>query len=97
MTNIAILVLLYDGVPIWTHAIDTNAHRRTEMVSVQWKDVLKGISAYCTVFTETVCEPAGIPSVETVADECKRGYTALCVELVQGVEKHGGSGTTKGE
>ncbi len=40
---------------------------------------------------------AGIPSVEIVADECKRGYTTLYVELVRGVEKHCGSGVTKGE
>ncbi len=67
------------------------------MVSVQWIDVLSCISAYCTDSTEAVCELTGIPSVEIVDDEGKRVYTILYVKFVRGVEKHCGSGVTKGK
>ncbi len=56
---------------------------------------LKVHQCYHTASTKVVCELAGMPSVETVANKCKRGYTALYVELVRRVEKHYGSSVTK--
>ncbi len=60
LADIAMLVLLYRA-PIWADVINARQYRRTEMVSVQRKAVLRCVSAYCTVFTEAICVLAGIP------------------------------------
>ncbi len=77
LLNVVMLVLLY-GAPIWDDAINAREYRRTEMVSVQWKTVLRRANAYCTVSTEAVCVLAGMPLIEIVVDERQRVYSAIC-------------------
>ncbi len=63
LANIAMSVLLY-GASIWADTIDAREYRRTEMVSVQLKAVLRCVSGYRTVSTESVCVLAGIPRLK---------------------------------
>ncbi len=77
LANVAMSVLLY-GTPIWADAISAKEYRRTEMVLVLWKAVLRCISAYHTVSIEAVCILAGVPSIELAVDECKRVCSATC-------------------
>ncbi len=53
LANVAMSVFLY-GALIWDDAINARQYRRTEMVLVQWKAVLRCVSAYRTVSTEAV-------------------------------------------
>ncbi len=59
LVNVAMSVIYRDL--IWADAVNVKAYLSTKMVSVQWKPVLRCISAYRTVFTEEVCVLAGIP------------------------------------
>ncbi len=80
LVNVAMPALLYRA-PIWGDAINVREYRRTEMVSGQWKAVLRCVSSYCTVFTEAVCVMAGISPTahnKTIMDECKWVYIATC-------------------
>ncbi len=63
---------------IWADAINVREYRRTEMISVQWKAVLRCVSAYNTVSTEAVCVLADTTSIEIVADERKRVCSTTC-------------------
>ncbi len=55
------MLVLQRGTPIWADAINVREYRRTEMVLVQWKVVLRCVSAHRNVFTKAVCVLAGIP------------------------------------
>ncbi len=59
LANVAMLFLLY-GVPIWVDIINAREYRRTEMILVQWKAVIRCVSGYRTASTEAVCVLAGI-------------------------------------
>ncbi len=76
LANIALLVLLY-GAPIWADSINARQYRRTEMVLVQQKTVLRCVSAYHTISSEAVCVLVGIPPIKIVTDERRRVYSAM--------------------
>ncbi len=60
LANVAMLVLSY-GALISADAVNIKKYRRTKMVLVEQKAVLRCVSAYCTVSIEAVSVLAGTP------------------------------------